>query len=187
MQTKIIKNKFVNNENWDLIEFIDDFGKIIKYEVINTHQQKNVKSGTTQPEKIAKFNNKGEAIDYFDGCFDGINRFGFRKFKKIKNIQLNFKILFTDDGTKNSIKLILSSTENIFLDGRIEKGKYYKDFKIYDYEWENISREIDYTKIKNEFRDAEDEFKTINNYSEYKNPVNLYLIEKAIKFLEGLT
>lgn len=124
------------------------------------------------------FTNKDEAINFF--------RSGFKKIKEIKGIKINFKILLKDD-LPIGLQLTVSSPEKIFDEDRFESGKYHKDFLIYDYEWERISHEIDYIKIENEFRDAEDEFKTINNYSEYKNRVNLYLLERAIKFLEGLT
>lgn len=109
---------------------------------------------------------------------------GFRKFKKIKNIQVNFKILLVNNTTPTSLKLTLSSPENIFMDSRFEVGKYHKDFEISREGWEKISGEEDYSKIENEFKDAVTEFNSVNDYCEYKNKVNLHLIEKAIKFLE---
>ena len=179
MQTKILKSKKINDGILELVEIVDDFGKIIKYEIDVACMQKGVVGdGAGKFKKITEFNNKDEAINFF--------RFGFKKFKEIKGVQLNFKIFLIDD-VPIGLQLTLSFSEEIFKDGCFKAGKYHKDFSIYDYKWEEISGDKDYLKIKNEFQDAEEEFKTVNNYSKYKNRVNLYLIDNAEKFLKELT
>lgn len=116
-----------------------------------------------------------------------MNISGFRKFKKIMGVQLNFKILLVRlkgekiENIPIGLQLVLSFPEELFKDSCAGE---YKHFQIYEDDWEKISGEEDYSKIENEFRNAVTEFNNVDDYCEYKNKVNLHLIEKAIKFLE---
>ena len=67
MQTKVIKSKHVNDGILELIEFIDDFGKIIKYEIALGRMQKDVVGDVAgELKKIAEFENESEALNFFD-------------------------------------------------------------------------------------------------------------------------
>lgn len=113
-----------------------------------------------------------------------MNRFGFGKFKKIKNTQVNFKILLAGNATP-ILKLTLNSTKDIFQNGRFNKvNNYYKNFKISREKGEEISGERDYSKIEDEFKNAVVEFNNVDDYYEYKSKFNEYLIKKAEKFLK---
>ncbi len=60
MKSEIIKSKPINGGSLELVEFTDDFGRIIKYEIAFG------RNSTGTFEKIEEFEDKNKAIKYFD-------------------------------------------------------------------------------------------------------------------------
>jgi hypothetical protein len=66
MKNKIIKSKRTSNGVVELIEYKDDFGKIVNYSVINAiHGENFVGNGAGKIEEN-NFSNKKEAIIFFN-------------------------------------------------------------------------------------------------------------------------
>lgn len=67
MKSKIIKSKRTNSGVMELIEFKDDFEKIINYEIALGCMQKSVAGcGVGEFKKVEEFESESEAINFFN-------------------------------------------------------------------------------------------------------------------------
>lgn len=66
MKSKIIKSKRTNSGVVELIEFKDDFGKIVSYSVVKTYQGENVVGSGAGKIEEKNFPNEKEAINFFN-------------------------------------------------------------------------------------------------------------------------
>jgi hypothetical protein len=66
MKLKIIKSKRLNDCVVELIEYKDDFGKIVNYSVVKAYQGKNVVGGGAAKNEEQIFSNEKEATNFFN-------------------------------------------------------------------------------------------------------------------------
>lgn len=111
---------------------------------------------------------------------------GFKQLKVVNGVIVNFKIYTDDIISPLDIILVLSCDEDIFGDTyEYRDGKYYRKLVLSRTEWARRESIDDISKIPGIFLEAVNEFNNIEDLN-LKNPVNKYLLEKALSIVEGI-
>lgn len=116
---------------------------------------------------------------------------GFKIYQNYKENEIHYKVLYKQGDEDLILEFVLSYPDNDiwgdsiyddFSNGRM----YYKKIYLHRDKWIKIKNYSNFSMAVKDFNNAIDEFKNIDDWHNFKNEVNLYLINEANKIIKEL-
>lgn len=116
---------------------------------------------------------------------------GFKNYQNYKGEEIHYKILYKQGSEDLILEFVLSYLDkdiwgdNIY--GDFSNGRrYYKKIYLHRDDWGKIKNYPDISRAIEDFNNAISEFENNDNWQEYKNEANVYLIGKVNEIIKNI-
>lgn len=123
---------------------------------------------------------------------------GFKIYQNYKENEIHYKIFYKQGGENLILELVLSYPDidiwgenncqniDLFINRGYGGCLYYKRIQLHRDTWSELKNYSDFSMAVKDFNNAIDEFKNIDDWHNFKNEVNLYLINETNKIIKEL-